>query len=215
METDLVAYYRRRAASYDELYHIPERQKDLADSSAQLKNIFSGKDVLEICCGTGYWTEQIAATAKHVLATDINEAMLDIARQRLAVFPNVDLAIADIFSFSPERKYEALFGGFIWSHIPKSDLQDFLRRMSSHVVPGGLVVFMDNLFVEGSSTPIAFRDENGDDYQHRTLKDGSQHIVRKNFPTETEVRQAFHDIAAEMNYDTFGHYWIAVCRTKL
>jgi hypothetical protein len=44
------------------------------------------------------------------------------------------------------------------------------------------VVFLDNRFVPGSSTPIAESDAEGNTYQVRTLADGSTHRVLKNFP---------------------------------
>jgi ubiquinone/menaquinone biosynthesis C-methylase UbiE len=38
--------------------------------------------VLELACGTGRWTEILADVAGHVIAVDINEAMLEQARDR-------------------------------------------------------------------------------------------------------------------------------------
>ena len=49
-------------------------------------------------------------------------------------------------------------------------------------------MLLDNLFVAGSSTPISERDDDGNTYQTRKLRDGTTHRVLKNFPTESELR---------------------------
>ena len=48
-------------------------------------------------------------------------------------------------------------------------------------------MFLDNNYVEGSSTPIARRDSDGNTFQKRTLEDGAEFEVLKNFPTGTEL----------------------------
>jgi len=40
-------------------------------------------DCLEFGCGTGYFTRAIAGQARHVIATDLSEAMLEVARTQL------------------------------------------------------------------------------------------------------------------------------------
>jgi ubiquinone/menaquinone biosynthesis C-methylase UbiE len=44
----------------------------------------SGMDVIDLCSGDGWFTLQIAKVARHVSAIDIDAALLDVARHRLA-----------------------------------------------------------------------------------------------------------------------------------
>jgi len=69
-------------------------------------------------------------------------------------------------------------------------------------------VFIDNAYVEGSSTPISRTDEHGDTYQIRRLDDGSTHEVLKNFPTESELRAAVDGLATEVRVEFLRYYWI-------
>ena len=69
----LAGYYARRAKEYERIYAKPERQTDLAKLRSILQPAFAGANVLELACGTGYWTAVMATSAASVLATDINE----------------------------------------------------------------------------------------------------------------------------------------------
>lgn len=64
---ELVDYYRRRAAEYEAIYAIPERQFDLARLREMIPAKLRGARVLEIACGTGYWTQLVAAVAAQAL----------------------------------------------------------------------------------------------------------------------------------------------------
>ena len=75
-------------------------------------------------------------------------------------------------------------------------------------LPGARVVLLDNLLVEGSSTPIAHRDADGNTYQVRRLDDGSEHAVLKNFPAEEELRADIAAFGHDMSYHAFQHYWL-------
>jgi hypothetical protein len=76
------------------------------------------------------------------------------------------------------------------------------------VAPGSLLGFLDNRYVEGSSTPLARRDAQGNGYQVRRLDDGSVHEVLKNFPDEGELirRASRHGWGA--NVELLEHYWL-------
>jgi ubiquinone/menaquinone biosynthesis C-methylase UbiE len=46
--------------------------------------IVAGMEVVDLCCGDGWFTVPIAKVARHVTAIDIDRTMLDAARARLA-----------------------------------------------------------------------------------------------------------------------------------
>src|SRR4051812_47324167 len=79
----LQAYYAARANEYDKIYDKPERQADLRLIERWLPALLSGKTVLEVACGTGYWTRLIAPAASSVVAIDSAPETLRIAEQRV------------------------------------------------------------------------------------------------------------------------------------
>jgi demethylmenaquinone methyltransferase/2-methoxy-6-polyprenyl-1,4-benzoquinol methylase len=207
MKEDLVSYYFDRAKEYERIYFKPERQNDLKESAATLETLFKNLQVLEIACGTGYWTERIARTATSVLATDINAPVIEIAKVKQYENKNVSFEIADIYAL-PAGQYESLFGGFIWSHIKLQELPAFLEAVHKSVKPGGTVVFMDNTFVAGSNLPVTNTDEQGNTFQTRKLDDGSSHLVLKNFPDETSLKAAVGKHAENFRFIRLQYFWI-------
>ena len=213
MKNDLTEYYAKRASEYEAIYAKPERQADLESATKMLQEIFKEKDVLEIACGTGFWTEKIAKTARSVLATDINESVLEIARSKIYPNGNVAFKAADLHQLQPQKLTAALFGGFIWSHIPVQELPDFVRKANSLVPPKGTIVMMDNRYVEGSSTPIFSRDEFGNTYQQRRLQNGEAYTVLKNFPSQSDIENVLKDNCSSFQFIQLQYFWIAVWQT--
>jgi demethylmenaquinone methyltransferase/2-methoxy-6-polyprenyl-1,4-benzoquinol methylase len=214
MNTDIVSYYKDRALEYEKIYSKPERQEDLKSSTAILQKIFANKQVLEIACGTGYWTERIAEKATSVLATDINETVIEVAKTKGLSTEQVSFEIADIYNFPAHDKFECLFGGFIWSHVLLQNLDEFLSTVNRLVKPGGTIVFMDNNYVEGSNHAITKTDDHGNTFQARKLEDDTTHLVLKNFPTEDFLRKKIKGIAGEIRFYNLKYYWIICCTTK-
>src|SRR5882672_3878728 len=75
-------YYSKRAAEYEQIYQKPERQHELEWLRSRVPELCRGRTVLEVACGTGYWTQFIARTAARVHACDINESVLEVAREK-------------------------------------------------------------------------------------------------------------------------------------
>ena len=205
----LAAYYAQRSAEYERIYAKPERQAELAILKARMRKMFTGRKVLELACGTGYWTEVIAPGAAQVTAVDINEEVLKIARAKR--YPEQRVSFQQGDCYVPPvagRTHDALFAGFWWSHVTLSRLDAFLDNATRSLAPGAFIAFLDNSYVEGSSTPVSRRDADGNSYQLRTLEDGSRHEVLKNFPTEGELIQRASKHGWGANVDLLQHYWL-------
>jgi len=213
VSNDLVAYYAARAKEYEKIYGKPERQGEISDLTTLLLNVFPEKDVLEIACGTGYWTQRIAKAAKNILATDINQPVIDVAKSKTYEKGNVTFQQADLFNFKT-REYDALFGGFIWSHIKLEELGKFIDTANSFVKPGGMVVFCDNNFTEGSSTPVSHTDEHGNSYQQRKLESGDTFSVIKNFPDENAFKKVLEGKGERIKFISLKYYWLVIYHKK-
>lgn len=208
METQLKEYYKNRATEFDQIYTRPERQKDIRQLTHFLQCTLAGKQVLEIACGTGFWTQKYSTDAASVLATDYNEAVLEVAKSKEYSNPNITFITDDAYSLSNVRqKANACYAGFWLSHVNKNNLSSFIETLHENLEPGSAVIFADNLYVEGNSTPVSRRDAAGNTYQTRTLKDGTQHEILKNFITEEDFRTLLGDRVKNLHYQQLQYFW--------
>jgi ubiquinone/menaquinone biosynthesis C-methylase UbiE len=207
------AYYARRAAEYEKIYDKPERQADLARLRAEIPAMFTGERVLEIACGTGYWTPLIAAQAESVMAVDAAKETLEIARRKAYPKAHVSFEQGDAYALPAwPHKFTAGFAGFWWSHIPLGRMDAFLKGLAARLEPGARVVFLDNRYVEGSSTPVSRRDQQGNSFQRRVLADGSSHEVLKNFPTAQDMSSRLAAFGTDVRFTEYQYYWVASYR---
>ncbi len=208
----MAAYYARRAAIYERVYLKPERQADLRTLEAWLRGQFTGRRVLEIACGTGWWTPHGAAGAAHWRATDLNPETMAIAQAKPSPKPagTVQFQTVDAYTLAGlgDEPFDAAFAGCWWSHVPLPQLRPWLQTLHGRLAPGATLVMLDNRFVAGSSTPISRRDAQGNTYQQRTLDDGSAHEVLKNFPSAAEAVAQLGPQAQQARWLEFGHYWL-------
>lgn len=212
---ELVDYYRRRAAEYEAIYAKSERQADLAVLRKEVPQRLAGRHVVEIACGTGYWTALVAPVAASIVATDMAEEPMTIARSKTYPPGRVRFASADAYDLPDALgSFDAALAIFWWSHIPLAEIGKFLASLHRRLERGARVVMMDNLYIDGSSTPIAERDAEGNTYQLRSLADGTENRVLKNFPSEGELHAAIGPHAARFSYRALEYYWLAEYELK-
>lgn len=200
-------YYASRAPEYDRVYLKPERQADLAAIRRWLPPLFAGKSVLEVACGTGYWTQYLAPVALRILGIDASFETLQIARTRVKSGA-VQFVVGDAYRLpAAPQGFHSAFAGFWFSHIPRDRVREFLTHLHQALVPGAKVVFLDNRFVEGSSTPISGCDDDGNTYQVRHLANGSSHRVLKNFPSRLELSAATEGLGTDLDFHEWQYFW--------
>lgn len=200
-------YYAARAPIYDEVYLRPERQADLAELRLRIPGWFTDRSVLEVACGTGFWTQFIAPVAACVVATDAVLEPLALARLRPGV-ERVAFVQADALAL-PESigTFDAAFAGLWISHVPRERVCSFLAGLHARLAPGACVVLVDNTEAQCERLPIAELDAAGNTYQQRTLPDGTTHRVLKNFPSEFELLSMVDGVGAQPRYWRGAHFW--------
>jgi SAM-dependent methyltransferase len=217
MITDLAHYYVHTAADYERGYDTEECQDDLEELHEKVADLLAGHKVLELACGTGYWTETIADVADSVHATDLSSEMLDLARARGLDSDIVTFSVADAFDLPAElidEKFTACFAGFWWSHVKREDQERFLKQLRTKLGKDVLLVMIDNSYVDGSSTVIARTDLEGNTFQIRTASDGTRFEVLKNFPADSALRKRLAGSGREIRVMRLEYYWLLSCRLK-
>lgn len=216
LNTDMAAYFTQRAARNEEGYAKPERQHDLPILRDWMRTTLAGHRVLELACGTGFWTAEIAPVAESIHATDLHPVMIDIAQAKALPSDKVTFAMADAFHLDIDPAaiaFSAVFAGFFWSHILREEQDRFVEGLRAQVGKDALLVLIDNVYVEGSSTAIARTDLQGNTFQIRLL-DGERFEVLKNFPTDSALRKRLGAHLKDIRIRRVEHYWMLTGRLK-
>jgi SAM-dependent methyltransferase len=200
-----LAYYRARAGEYEEWFLRKGRHdrgpawnrrwfSELEQVRRELDEFAPAGDVLELACGTGLWTTELAKHANAVTAVDASPEVLALNRSRLReVDPETPIRYvrADLFEWRPEGVYDVVFFGFWLSHVPPHRFTAFWELVRSALGPGGRVFFVDSLRTE---TPVEMaREQTSADYTTlRRLNDGREFEIVKIFydPADLEARLA-------------------------
>ncbi len=202
-------YYASRAPYYDAVYEKPERQRDIAFLRDHLPARFARRSVIEVACGTGYWSQFIAPVCSTYLATDGVAQPLEFARQRPGLAPS-QCIVADAYALPPELgRFDGAFAGLWFSHVPIERRTEFFASLHGLLEPGARIVLIDNSPVQCQELPIAESDASGNTYQHRPLRDGSVHRVLKNFPSEAELRNCVARFdARNSRFQCLENFWL-------
>jgi demethylmenaquinone methyltransferase/2-methoxy-6-polyprenyl-1,4-benzoquinol methylase len=75
------------------------------------------------------------------------------------------------------------------------------------------MVFFDNRYVAGSSSPMSRHDQDGNTWQRRQLRDGSSFEVIKNFPTAGELLAAGRAIGGTATVIELRYFWCLAVTT--
>jgi len=215
-------FYTAIAEHYDAQFHDEsdeERQDDLDDVAEQVAELMRGHTVLELGCGTGYFTDVIAETAQSVLATDISEAMLAVAREHGEGLENVRYRVLDALNLPADLgneagKITAVFAGFLWSHFRKEEQDAFLAGLRARVGSNALLVLIDDEYVEGASPTVARTDAQGNTWAQFTDAEGRRHELPKNYPTDSALRKRLGTAVREIKIGRWDSCWALTCRLK-
>lgn len=208
-------FYARLGAHQEDVYDEEERQEDLDELRDFVAYALKDHRVLELACGTGYWTEVIAETAEHVVAIDINPELIELARERDLPEDKVTFRVADAWQLPDDLgKITAVFIGFWWSHVAREEQERFLKALRAKVGKDVLLVVADDDYVDGISEPIARTDAAGNTFQVRQAPDGEYYEILKNYLSDSALRKKLASSVREIKIERWEFYFLLTCRLK-
>lgn len=130
----------RRIILQSDLYH------DATEDALRRAGIGPGMDVLDVGTGAGgvaLIASELVGPTGSVTAVDASPKMVAIACARAERHPisNITCVEADLASWQPDRRFDAVTGRLVVMHL--HDPVDVLRRLARAVRPGGVVAFAD------------------------------------------------------------------------
>lgn len=208
-------YYALLGEAVEDKYLEPDMDEDIDDMSIHLGNLLAGHTVLELGCGTGFWTEVAAESALSVLAVDINANLVDIARERPMAEDKVSFRVADALDLPEDiGKFSAVLVSFLWSHLNKKEQEQLLATLKKRLGKDVLLVILDDSFVEGFSETIARTDADGTTYEILTTPEGERFEVAKSYQSDSALRKRLGNVGKEIKIERVEFFWILTCRLK-
>lgn len=205
-------YYSERAQEYEQIYNRPDKirlneQKQVAQ---KIRQVFKNRYVLEIACGTGFWTLFLDDSAKKVLATDINLGMLEIANSK-NLKDGIQFIVGD--AYNPpisQPKFNGAMANFWFSHIPKKRIKEFLETLHSRLDKNSVVLIVDSVFREELGGELMKKAQHQDTFKRRTLSSGKKFNILKNYYSKQELENIFSDFGKKLEVLYLSHFWM-VC----
>ncbi len=221
---EMMTYYKERAQEYDEWFYRQGRYDRSSESNtrwfvevdevvAALETLQLEGDVLELAPGTGIWTERLVRTAATVTAVDASPEMIEVNRAKLAN-ERVSYVLADLFSWRPERVYDAVFFGFWISHVPLERLDGFLASVATMLRPGGKVFFVDGQREPSSTAADHLLPEQDSQVMVRKLNDGRAFEIVKNFYDPSDLAARCERAGFEISVRETATYFLYVFGTR-
>ena len=99
-----------------------------------------GQKVLELGCGTGYFTQSLAATGAQITAIDISAELLEVAR-RGCNYTNVTFDIQNAYALTyPDETFDSIVGSSVLHHL---EINPALREIHRVLKKGGAIYFTE------------------------------------------------------------------------
>jgi demethylmenaquinone methyltransferase/2-methoxy-6-polyprenyl-1,4-benzoquinol methylase len=198
-----VSYYRRRAAEYDATAY-----GDVGTAASRVERLVEEMQprgaILEIACGTGMWTAALARCASTLTAVDAAPETIDVARARV-VLPNVTFEVADVFTWATSQRFDVIFFAAWLSHVPTSLFDQFWALLQPMLAAGGRVLFIDEHTDELHKESYT---EGGGEIVERTLLDGTQFHIVKNFIDPDDLSARLEQLGWDCRIHREGIDWV-------
>jgi len=203
-------YYDEQANVYDDMHtrSDPAWRKELEAVAEAMSKAISGHRVLEVACGTGFWTEIAARAAVHVVAVDASERMLAIARKRKMSSNNVEYVLGDAYALADVHGvFDAGLANFWFSHVPKARIDEFLDGFHRKLGKAGVVFMANNVYMPGIGGQLIAKPGSENTFKLREASNGLQYEVLKNYYDSDALRRLLSPKTLDLKVRVLKHFW--------
>jgi SAM-dependent methyltransferase len=96
--------------------------------------------VLELGCGTGYFTSELVRSGAEIVAIDVSPDLLQLARAQHSA-PNVRYELQNAYAMSyPDASFDSVVGSSVLHHL---EIQPALREIHRVLKPSGSIFFTE------------------------------------------------------------------------
>ena len=160
--------------------------------SDYMKSEMFGKKVLDIGCGTGYWSYKAALSgAKSVDGFDIQEDMVQLAKQATSQFNTINICIGDVVNMPyDDNSFDVAISFYVTCCLRLEACISHFTEMYRVLTPGGKAMMVS--YSASASKELILR------------KGANRMIVEKliaqklislpNYPSQDQVNNAFEDL---------------------
>ena len=205
----MYAYYSDRApymAKGLEIAPSGQLVEIIAELTAQAKE----RTVLEIACGTGYFTRFVGPVSRRTTATDVSEEMLGVARSLR--IPNARIVHDDAYRLESvgDERFDFGFAMHWASHIPRDRWHEFFTTFHSRLKPGATVMLVDDIRRPNDADPWYSKLATRDTYEIRHLPNGDDYEIVKTFFSADDLRTRLQPYAdnLQLRYDR-PRWWLS------
>lgn len=192
-------------ASSDRRGTNPDTGIPTRDRRAIVDELDATGDVLELGCGPGGFTRELARRARSVTALDSSPKML-ARNEREVDRPNIRYIQADVFEWVPDATYDVVFFGFLLSHVPPRLFESFWRLVRTCLRPGGRVALVDEDDRVAHCDDVRVAD--GVPVARRKLGDGRAFDIVKVFWEPRELAAQLRDLGWNVDVRRVGDSYL-------
>jgi demethylmenaquinone methyltransferase/2-methoxy-6-polyprenyl-1,4-benzoquinol methylase len=191
---ELMRYYDERAPEYDDVYSgkspgipEPESYKQDVEEISKICKTFGRSHLIDIACGTGFWTPYYIDNCTNVTLVDQSREMLVECQKRVNGLDHrahVRFMKGNFFSlrFFLETFDVALTAFFI-SHLSEEMVEVFFNKLKRLLMPKAEILWIDGAW---SPKRAPYREKEG--IQRRKLKNGQEFGIFKKYFDENDVK---------------------------
>ncbi|MCI0708682.1 MAG: class I SAM-dependent methyltransferase [Chloroflexi bacterium] len=212
-----LAYYRARAAEYDEWFYRHGRYDrgavlnqqwfaEAAQVRQALHQLPPQPSILELAPGTGIWTQELVKLGERITAVDASPEMVAINQVKVQS-DAIEYIQDDLFEWHSPRQYDMVFFGFWLSHVPPEKLAGFLAMVSAALKPDGVLFMVDSRREPTSTADNHVLPDEGIRHE-RKLNDGSTYRIVKLFYEPEALQAAFAEAGIALSARFTETYFI-------